>query len=327
MKLMLPTNWDPELIAQIAPFKPDYIYGSLPSEATLRSSLMLSSASEDDIALHVSQAAQHGIRLVYVMNATCLGNKEFSDEGRGQMLQRLQWLVDIGAAAVVTANPFVMELVRENFPDLELHISVLASVNDARKAKYFDDLGATVIHLDPQVNRDFRRLKAIRKAVGCRLSLVVNEGCLLSCPIRGYHSNMISHSGESIAQPILRRLLLLPLLAYQGKRPRRVCSFTMGQTRRPVHLRRFGDRPVQDCRPRKDGRGAEFAHRLDRNGRERVPLQALRGHRAPPRRHPTALQAFRRRARAVERPNRECRVGRLPPLLPGRPLRARLQPV
>ena len=50
MKLMLPTNWDPELIAQIAPFKPDYIYGSLPSEATLRSSQMLSDASEDDIA-------------------------------------------------------------------------------------------------------------------------------------------------------------------------------------------------------------------------------------------------------------------------------------
>jgi len=134
MKLMLPTNWDPELIAQIAPFKPDYIYGSLPSEATLRPSQMLSEASEDDIALHVSQASQHGIRLVYVMNATCLGNKEYSEAGRGALLQRLQWLVDIGAAAVVTANPFVMELVRENFPALELHISVLASVNDARKA-------------------------------------------------------------------------------------------------------------------------------------------------------------------------------------------------
>lgn len=199
MKLMLPTNWDPELIARIAPFKPAYIYGSLPSEATLRSSLVLSQASEDDVALHVRQAAELGIRLVYVMNATCLGNKEYSEQGRGQLLQRLQWLVDIGAAAVVTANPFVMELVRENFPDLELHISVLAAVNDARKAKFFEDLGAAVIHLDPQINRDFRRLQTIRKAVKCGISLVVNEGCLLSCPIRQYHSNMISHSGESIA--------------------------------------------------------------------------------------------------------------------------------
>jgi collagenase-like PrtC family protease len=198
MKLMMPTNWDPELIAKIEALKPDYLYGSLPSEATLRSSLMLSTATEEDIERHIAMASERGIRLVYVMNATCLGNVEYSDQGRGYLLQRLQWLVDIGAAAVVTANPFVMELVRENFPSLELHISVLASVNDARKAKYFEELGATVIHLDPQINRNFRALKAIRKSVGCRLSLVVNEGCLLSCPIRQYHSNMISHSGESI---------------------------------------------------------------------------------------------------------------------------------
>jgi collagenase-like PrtC family protease len=198
MKLMLPTNWDPELLPKVAALRPDYLYGSLPSEATLRSSLMLSTATEDDIERHITAASELGIRLVYVMNATCLGNVEYSDQGRGYLLQRLQWLVDIGAAAVVTANPFVMELVRENFPSLELHISVLASVNDARKAKFFEELGATVIHLDPQVNRDFRRIKAIRKSVGCRLSLVVNEGCLLSCPIRQYHSNMISHSGESI---------------------------------------------------------------------------------------------------------------------------------
>jgi collagenase-like PrtC family protease len=198
MKLMLPTNWDPELIPRIEALKPTYLYGSLPSEATLRSPLMLSTANEDDIERHIAQAAAHGMRLVYVMNATCLGNAEYSDQGRGNLLQRLQWLVDIGAAAVVTANPFVMELVREHFPSLELHISVLASVNDARKAKYFEDQGAAVIHLDPQVNRDFRRLKAIRKSVNCCLSVVVNEGCLLSCPIRQYHSNMISHSGDSI---------------------------------------------------------------------------------------------------------------------------------
>src|SRR5271167_3094558 len=47
-------------------------------------------------------------------------------------------------------------------------------------------------------------------------------------------------------QPVLRGLLLLPLLADQGERPRRVCSLTMGQTRGPGYLRRFGDRPVQD---------------------------------------------------------------------------------
>jgi collagenase-like PrtC family protease len=199
VKLMLPTNWDPALVSRISPFAPEYIYGSLPAEATLRPAFVLSEASEDDIALHIAEAARHAIRFIYVMNATCLGNKEYSENGRGELLQRLEWVAEVGAAGVVTANPFLMELVRRHFPSLELHISVLASVDDPRKATFFEDLGASVIHLDPQVNRDFRRLGAIRKSVKCRLSLVVNEGCLLSCPIRQYHSNMISHSGESIA--------------------------------------------------------------------------------------------------------------------------------
>jgi collagenase-like PrtC family protease len=200
MRLMLPSNWDPDLLRLVAPLAPEYMYGSLPGEATLRSSLMLSQASEDDIADYLRAAAQRNIKFIYVMNATCLGNHEYSEQGRGDLLQRLQWVSEIGAAGVVTANPFLMELLREHFPSLELHISVLASVNDARKAVFFENLGASVIHLDPQVNRNFRQLRAIRKSVRCRLSVVVNEGCLLSCPIRQYHSNMISHSRESIEQ-------------------------------------------------------------------------------------------------------------------------------
>lgn len=156
MKLMLPTNWDPDLLRRIAPVTPEYLYGSLPAEATLRPAFVLSQASEDDIQRHIEEAARDGIKLIYVMNATCLGNREYSEEGRGHLLQRLQWVTEIGAAGVVTANPFLMELMRENFPSLELHISVLAGVSDARKAEFFARLGASVIHLDPQVNRNFR---------------------------------------------------------------------------------------------------------------------------------------------------------------------------
>ena len=197
-KLILPTNWDPALLKRIAALRPAYIYGSLATERTLRAPVVLPEVTERGVACHVREAAAGGTRFVYVMNATCLGNKEFSEEGRWELLQRFEWLRGMGAAAVVTANPYLMELLRQNFPDLEVHVSVLAGVNDPRKARFFRDLGAAVIHLDPQVNRDFNRLKAIRKAVDCALSALVNEGCLLSCPIREYHANMISHAAESM---------------------------------------------------------------------------------------------------------------------------------
>ncbi|MBI2964308.1 MAG: U32 family peptidase [Deltaproteobacteria bacterium] len=197
-KLILPTNWDPALLPRVAPLRPAYLYGALPREATVRSSLVLPQATEEDVAAQIAQAAQLGIRFTYVMNATCLGNREISEDGRWEILQRLEWLRGVGAAAVVTANPYVMELARKSTPDLELQVSVLAAVNDARKAAFFRDLGADLIHIDPQINRDFRRLESIRRAVDCRLSVVVNEGCLLSCPIRQYHANTISHSVEGI---------------------------------------------------------------------------------------------------------------------------------
>lgn len=198
-QLILPTNWDLALLDLFAEVRPAYVYGSLASEATLRSPIELPEVTERMVAEHVERLAACGARFVYVMNGTCLGNREFSEEGRGDLLQKLEWLRGIGVAAVVTANPYIMELVRGGFPDLELHVSVLADVNDPRKARFFEGLGATVIHLDPQVNRDFPRLRAMRRAVACRLSLVVNEGCLLSCPIRQYHANLLSHARESIA--------------------------------------------------------------------------------------------------------------------------------
>jgi collagenase-like PrtC family protease len=198
-RLILPTNWDPALLTVFAELEPAYVYGSLASEATLRSPLELPEVTEAAVAEHVRALAARRIPFVYVMNGSCLGNREYSEEGRADLLQKLEWLREVGAAAVVTANPFVMELVRQNFADLELHVSVLAEVNDPRKARFFESLGASVIHVDPQANRDFPRLRAIRRAVRCRLSVVVNEGCLLSCPIRGYHANLLSHAGESIA--------------------------------------------------------------------------------------------------------------------------------
>ena len=197
-KLMLPTNWDANLMARVAPMHPAYFYGSLASDPSLRNSLNLPSVAKEEAAAFIRSAEEEGIKFVYVMNATCLGNREMSEEGRWEILQRCQWLVESGGVGVISANPFVMEMVKEHFPQLELHVSVLARVDQPRNAVFFSELGADVIHLDPVVNRDFKRLKAIRQAVDCTLSVLVNEGCTLLCPIRNYHANVMSHSAESI---------------------------------------------------------------------------------------------------------------------------------
>jgi collagenase-like PrtC family protease len=198
-RLILPTNWDEKLIERVAPMRPAYVYGSLPGERTLRTETQLPAVSEERAADHIAQAAATGIGFLYVMNATCMGNRELSEQGRWEILQRCEWLSEVGAAGVTMSNPYVIELVKASFPDLEVHISVLAAVNSARKASFYRDLGAHTIYVAPEVNRDFPRLKAIRRAVECEVAVLVNEGCLLHCPMSQYHANVISHSHESIA--------------------------------------------------------------------------------------------------------------------------------
>lgn len=197
-KLVVPTNWEPELLEKVSPFKPAYMYGSLPTERGMRTMLQLPEIGEEEIANFVSRAAGQGIKFLYVMNSTCSGNREMSEDGRWDFLQRCQWILDNGFTGITLANPFLMEIVSRNFPELELHVSLLTGVKDARAARFYEDLGATLIHLDPVVARDFQTLRSIRKAVDLKLSLVVNEGCVLQCPLRYYHTNVISHSRESI---------------------------------------------------------------------------------------------------------------------------------
>jgi collagenase-like PrtC family protease len=195
---VVPTNWEPQLLDKVTPMKPAYMYGSLPSERGMRTKLQLPEVGEDEITEYVAEASRRGIKFLYVMNSTCSSNREMSEDGRWELLQRCQWVLDNGFTGVTLANPFVMEIVARSFPDLELHVSLLTGVKDARAARFYEDMGATLIHLDPVVARDFKSLRAIRNAVDLKLSLVVNEGCVLQCPLRDYHTNVISHSHESI---------------------------------------------------------------------------------------------------------------------------------
>ena len=66
------------------------------------------------------------------------------------------------------------------------------------KAQFFERQGASVLYLPEFINRDFPLLAQIRKRTRAELVLLANVGCLLHCPIRQYHINLVSHSGESL---------------------------------------------------------------------------------------------------------------------------------
>lgn len=200
MRLLAPTNWDTELIPPLSQLKADIqIFGVLPT------SMMGSGMSGPDIPQMTTKQAEDYIKLAhysgltfnYLLNAPCMNNMEWHQDTHRELLQHLEWLSDAGVDSVTVAIPYLLELVKSQFPQLKVEVSTIAHVNSVARARFFESLGADCIILDSNVNRDFRLLKAIRDAVRCELGVLTNSLCLYQCPYEYYHNNTMGHATQN----------------------------------------------------------------------------------------------------------------------------------
>jgi Collagenase and related proteases len=199
MRLLVATNWDPGLIEPLSKLGAvDQIFGVMPTTTVGSgrpgSSLpkMTPEEAEEDITL----VHANGLKFDYLLNASCMGNMEWDESTHRELLRHLDWISSIGADSVTVTIPYLVELIRKQFPHLRIRISTIAHVNSVARAKFFESMGADSITLDFNINRDFKTLKAIRDTVKCELNLLLNDACLYQCPFRYYHYNSISHSTQ-----------------------------------------------------------------------------------------------------------------------------------
>jgi collagenase-like PrtC family protease len=106
-------------------------------------------------------------------------------------------LGDMGVRRVTVSTPFLLELVKRRFPEFKVRVGIYAQVDTPRRARYWEGLGADAIVLESfSINRNFRRLAAIRQAVRCDLELIANHVCLMNCPMQTYHQNGFAHASD-----------------------------------------------------------------------------------------------------------------------------------
>jgi collagenase-like PrtC family protease len=133
-----------------------------------------------------------------LLRLPCFDNKELTVKGQKQIYQTLKWMVDIGVTGATVTNPILLRIIKSNFPQLKVRISVFADVDHPRKIEYWEKNGADVICLRSLfMNRDLRALKAMRKSTNLELELLANENCIQSCSLDITHMNLISHSSQS----------------------------------------------------------------------------------------------------------------------------------
>ncbi|MBN2153215.1 MAG: U32 family peptidase [Candidatus Lokiarchaeota archaeon] len=214
-RLSVAYNWDPRLIEEVVknkyPVKDFFASAQHTTVGGGRPSSILPETTEKIMKQHIKKMHDAGIEFMYASNAPCMGGQEFVRETHEKMLKEFEWIQGIGVDGVILAIPYLMELVKEQFPKLKIRVSTVAKVNTVNKAKYFEALGATSITPDVMINRNFKVLEKMAKGTSCDLDLVVTDGCLYECPFRLYHYSLTGHASQTysnrdayIDYPILR---------------------------------------------------------------------------------------------------------------------------
>ena len=199
MRLSVATNFDDDLLRKLQGYPVVEVFGKLPRDYVGggRASYMLAPLSRRRLAHHVAEARKRGIRFNYLLNAACLGNREFQRGGQRRIERLLGWLGEIGVEAVTVSIPLLLELIKRRHPQFLVRVGVFARIATPQQARFWEGMGADSITLDPLlVNRDMELLATIREAVRCDVQLIPNSDCLLYCPLAPYHMVCLSHASQ-----------------------------------------------------------------------------------------------------------------------------------
>lgn len=200
MKFSVPTNWQNDLLALFSSPEINEVYGKLAEDFVGggRNAYSLSNISKGRLKTYLQQIHQNNCEFNYLLNASCLGGKEFTRRGQKEIFKLLDWLVKIGVDSVTISIPYLAEMIKRNYPSLKIMVSVMAHVDSVEKAKFWESFGAcSITLLHTKLNRNFKLLEQIRKNVKCQLQLMANNHCLYNCPLEGYHELFASHGSQS----------------------------------------------------------------------------------------------------------------------------------
>ena len=203
MKLSVAANYEFDLLSQLAEFSVTEVYGKFPADAVGggRPSYMGTPLTKSDLEAYVSILNRHNIAFNYLLNSSCLGNREWGRRWQKKLLRLLDSLGSMGVRRLTVSTPYLLERIKAARPEFYVKAGIYAQIDTPRRARFWRDLGADALTLESfSINRDFAALRAIRGAVEGELQLIANHPCLPNCPMQPYHQNGFAHSSDGSRQ-------------------------------------------------------------------------------------------------------------------------------
>lgn len=86
--------------------------------------------------------------------------------------KHLEEIYQVGVDGIIVSDLGAIAYIRSHYPDLPIHISIMTSVTNSEAARFYQELGASVIVISRSLN-DLEELKRIGEAVGGNVDLEV----------------------------------------------------------------------------------------------------------------------------------------------------------
>ncbi|HEM0832607.1 TPA: U32 family peptidase, partial [Listeria monocytogenes] len=199
MKISVATNFDGKLIEGIKGTNVTNLFGKLTNDFVGGGleTTNLNFIDQKKVAEHVKQAHENNLTFNYTFNNPFLSNEEFTQRGKNELKELLNWLYEIEVDSLTVSIPILLQYVKKNYPKMEVKISSSVCVNSVSKIRSWEEMGADCIVLDPMtVNRNFSLLKDLRNSTNIDLELIVNNNCLYECPMLPYHQAFLGQSSR-----------------------------------------------------------------------------------------------------------------------------------
>lgn len=198
MRYSIAANWDLGLLERLKGTSVESLYGQMWGDPLGggRMAMFIPKVGRKEVTSFISEARKKGLSFNYLINATCLDNLEFTKKGYQKIMKHLEWISSTGTDMVTVTLPFLLEMIRKEFPQLKVCVSSFARVQNVHLARYWEEMGADRIILPEAIGRDFQMLRLIRESVDCELELIANHCCLFQCPLDLHHRNMVSHGSQ-----------------------------------------------------------------------------------------------------------------------------------
>jgi collagenase-like PrtC family protease len=146
----------------------------------------------EEIRWIIQTLNEYNVKVFLLINATCDTSKFTAQNNMGKLIKYISSFD--GLYGVVVSNLLYGREIKQRLPHVAISASVNTDINSIARALYWKEFcDVDYITITDDLNKELKLIKAIKKATGCKIKMIVNQTCMPFCATRFQHQNRTAH--------------------------------------------------------------------------------------------------------------------------------------